>query len=83
MAYVINYKGKSGYLTGFFPNGGGQKIGEVFAFSTRSWDTWVKKEEAETYLCYIKQKCREQKERWGFWFEGIEKFAQKLTVLSV
>ena len=81
MAYVIGCKGKSGYLTGFFPNGGGQKIGEVFAFSSRSWDTWAKRDDAEVYLDYIKQECRKQKERWGFWFDGIEKFSLKMTVL--
>lgn len=80
MRYRIT-NGRS-FLTGFFPNDG-WKIGNVFAFSNRSWKTFDGESEVQEYLSYIIMACFEQGDRWGDWTDVAVKFAKKLRYEEV
>jgi uncharacterized protein (DUF2344 family) len=77
MRYVISSTKRNGYLNGFYSNGG-FTIGDVFAFSNKSYTFFSSEIEAQEYLIYIKCECMNQSDRWGEWLDKALSFTKSL-----
>jgi len=82
MRYRITRKDRKGYfLTGFFPNSGGETK-TVFAFSKYSWFTFTSEAEAQKYLVELQNECEKQRARWKEWTETALQVIKHLEIES-
>lgn len=66
-------------LTAFHQNGGWE-IRDVFPCSHNNYIVFDGINEANEYIEYILEKCKEQRPRWGDWTDKALKFANSLRI---